>query len=335
MNAMFDRKTFLSVSASTLFASAIGAYKWEEDSSRGRKRLPGFRPLSLKQIRIEAGAERAFRAIHVSDTHLVRADRTDNDPRKVELAARRYPEMGFGEHYLTQAIDLAISDGSLLLHTGDMIDFVSNANLKLAECYFGTGDWFVAAGNHEFSKYVGEAKEDAKYKSDSFARVSASYPNDLAFCSRVVNGINFVAADNVYYNFTFDQIERMEAEVKKGLPIIFMCHVPFYTPAHYAHQMELGKGLCSYQIGVPDRLVNTWRKPQNIIKGEEWQDRRVQQRADKATVEFIEYLKAQTLVKAVLCGHCHEFWEERFSPTAIQYVCSATYKGDGYDICIC
>ena len=34
----------------------------------------------------------------------MRADVRDNDPRKLELASRRYPEMGFGERYLTEAV---------------------------------------------------------------------------------------------------------------------------------------------------------------------------------------------------------------------------------------
>ena len=48
---------------------------------------------------------------------------------------------------------------------------------------------------------------------------------------------------------------------------------------------------------------------------------------EAATAEFIAYLKSQPLVKALLCGHCHEFWEERFSPTAMMYIADATYHG--------
>ena len=40
----------------------------------------------------------------------------------------------------------------------------------------------------------------------------------------------------------------------------------------------------------------------------------------------------QPLLKAILCGHCHHFYEERFSPTAIQYVVGAGYNGDAYEI---
>ncbi|MBO7608640.1 MAG: hypothetical protein J6S96_00355, partial [Muribaculaceae bacterium] len=73
----------------------------------------------------------------------------------------------------------------MLLHTGDLIDFVSEANLDAAARHYLEGDWFVSSGNHEFSQYVGEAKEDEAYKQQSYQKVQEAYPNDLTFCSRV------------------------------------------------------------------------------------------------------------------------------------------------------
>ena len=330
-----NRREFLVAGAGMMLAAGLGAVPKSQAGAAGAaapaRKLRGFRPLELRRLKIAAGAERPFKAVHLSDTHIIRADATEKDERKLELASRRYPHMAYGEHYLAEGIAAARADNALLLHTGDMIDFVSNANLNLVERYFGSADWFVSSGNHEFSKYVGEAKEDPAYKADSFARVSAHFPNDLKFASRVVNGVNFVAADDVYYNFTEEQLALMEKEVAKGLPIVFMCHVPLYTPKHYASELKKTGGVCSYETGVPDELIKTWRG-RKFPADQEWRDRRVQQRADAPTMEFIKYLKAQPLLKAILCGHCHAFWEERFSPTAIQYVCSATYLGQGYAI---
>ena len=82
-----------------------------------------------------------------------------------------------------------------------------------------------------------------------------------------------------------------------------------------------------------DELIATWRaldKP--FAKGMEWRDPRVHQRADEPTKEFVKYIKAQPLLKAVLCGHNHRYWQGRFSPYAMQYVCSATYMGQCYAI---
>lgn len=288
------------------------------------RKLKGFAPLNVKRVAIKIGAKRPFKVMHVSDTHIVRAEQADGDA-KIRLAAARYSQMGYGEHYLCEAIAKARADGAMLVHTGDMIDFVSKANLNFAGLAFGTDDWFVSAGNHEYSRFVGEAREDAEYKAGSYANVSSHYPNDLTFASRVVNGVNFVAADDVYYNFTEEQLRLMKQEVAKGLPIVFMCHVPLYVPKHYAHQMQRTGGVCAYETGVPDELVKTWKG--GAVDPSNWHDRRVQQRTDAATAEFIAYLKSQPLVKALLCGHCHEFWTERFSPSAMMYVADATYHG--------
>jgi hypothetical protein len=319
-----QRRSFLRLGAGLIAASELPRAALAKSAP-----LP---PIKLRQIEICAGASKPFGAVHVSDTHIVRADSRDN-ARKITLAARRSGHMKWGEHYLDEAIRAAESAGEMLIHTGDLIDFVSAANLEMAERHFAGHDWFASSGNHEFSQYVGEAKEDDAYRRVSYNRVQAAYPNDLTFASRVVNGVNFVAIDDVYYNVTEAQHALFEKEVAKGLPIVILCHVPFYTPRHHDEELKRSRGVCSYETGVPDEKIATWRAPSRPFgKGEEWRDRRVQQRADAPTKEFIKYIKAQPLLKAILCGHCHNFWEERFSPTAVQYVCSATYMGDGYRI---
>lgn len=308
--------------AGALLASELPRTVWA-------KRAP-LAPLKLKTLEIAVGAAKPFGAVHVSDTHIVRVDKRD-DERKMKLAAGRcyFPH---GEHYLDEAIHLAQTDGDLLLHTGDLIDFVSAANLDLVEDHFAGNDWFVSAGNHEFSQYVGEAKEDAAYKAQSFDRVQAAYPNSLAFASRIVNGVNFVAIDDVYYNVTPEIHEQVKKEVEKGLPIVLLCHVPFYGPELYKFVMAATNNRCAFVTGAPDDLVATYEKGKVYPKGEEWRHRGVQQKTDRPTADFIAWLKEQKLLKAILCGHLHYFFEERFSPTAMQYVCSATYKGDAHRI---
>jgi len=334
---IFNRRAFLVAGAGVLLAGGLGAADKTRPgggaAAAPAKKLKGFAPLEMRPLRIEAGASKPFKAVHVSDAHIIRVDATEKDSRKVNLASRRYPHMPYGEHYLAEAVMAARREDALLLHTGDMIDFVSNANLRLVERYFGSADWFGCSGNHEFSKYMGEAKEDADYRASSLTRVSKFYPNDLTFASRVVNGVNFVAIDDVYYKVTAEQLALMEKEVAKGLPIVLMCHVPFYAPGHYERELKMSGGVSTYETGVPDELIATWRAPDKpFAKGREWCDARTYQRADEPTKEFVKYIKAQSLLKAVLCGHNHRYWQGRFSPYAMQYVCSATYMGQCYAI---
>ena len=188
------------------------------------REVDAYGPLNIKEITIEVGATKPFDVMHLSDTHITLAD-DRNDERKMLLACRRSRYMGYGEHYLDEAIRYANERGMYMMHTGDMIDFVSEANLDVTAKHMIMADWFVAAGNHEYSKYVGEAKEDEAYKNDSREAVQGAFPNDLTFASRVINGVNFVAVDDVYYNFTRNQLEHMKKEMAKGLPVIMLLSV--------------------------------------------------------------------------------------------------------------
>ncbi|MBR4612427.1 MAG: metallophosphoesterase [Kiritimatiellae bacterium] len=285
------------------------------------------KPLELRRITIDVGASAPFTALMVADVHLPLADARD-DERKRALAAGREKEFHHAAHYLDEAVQRARTKHVPILLAGDLWDFTSAANFDAGRRLFGKADWFGCVGNHEFSQYVGEAREDAAYKAVTAARMAEVWPNDIVFASRVVNGVNFVALDDVYYNFTESQLARMKDEVAKGLPIVVICHTPLYVPGHYAHEMGKNGGVCSYQVGVPDALVATWRKERDFPPGEEWRDRRVQQRADAPTREFIEYLKAQPLLRAVLAGHNHGFWRERLTPTTEQIVCPGLFSGE-------
>ncbi|MBQ6953896.1 MAG: metallophosphoesterase [Bacteroidales bacterium] len=301
--------------------------EWQQFPERIGRDVEAFDPLNIKEITLEIGLEKPFDVLHVSDTHIARADNRD-DERKIKLAASRSRWMNAGEHYLDEAIRIARENGMYLMHTGDMHDFVSEANLDCDAKHMMEGDWFVCAGNHEYSKYVGEAREDEAYKADSYEAVRDAFPNDLSFASRVIGGVNFVAVDDVYYNFTDRQLELMKAEVAKGLPIILLIHVPLYTPEYYKDEMERMEGRCAYLTGVPLELTETYEPGVTYPAGEEWRYRKVQQRSDEPTLRFIAWLKEQPLLKGILCGHMHRFFEDRFSSTAIQYTVGATYNGD-------
>ena len=343
LHLQMDRRKFIKVSGAaaagwtlTGFAPHTASGKAEKASPAGewprfRERIgrdvDAFGPLHIKEITVEIGLDKPFDVMHVSDTHLTCVDSRD-DERKIQLAARRSRGMYAGEHYLDEAIRIAREGGMYLMHTGDLHDFVSEANLDSDARHMMEGDWFVCAGNHEYSKYVGEALEDEEYKADSYDAVRAALPNDLRFASRIIGGVNFVAIDNVYYRFTARQLEQMKAEMDRGLPVVMLCHVPLYTPAYYQDEMERMENKCAYLCGVPPELTETYEPGVTYPAGEEWRYRKVQQRADEPTLAFVSWLREQPGLKAILCGHMHRFFEERFSPTAVQYTVGANYTGN-------
>lgn len=60
-------------------------------------------------------------------------------------------------------------------------------------------------------------------------------------------------------------------------------------------------------------------------------DRKVQLE-DPATRDFIAYLKTEPLLKAILAGHLHITVQERFSPTAMQYVVGGNFMFHGQEV---
>ena len=240
---------------------------------------------------VHVGATAPFTAIHASDTHLTYADMRDGQ-RKVDLVAWRLPGFPHAEATLAGLGKLSKELNAPILHTGDLIDYVSLANLEAVKAFTDTHDVYMATGNHEFSLYVGEAKEDAAYRNQSLPAVQACFKNNIRMDSRIIGGVNFIALDNGYYTFEPEQFAFLKAEAEKGLPMVLMMHTPLYDPALY--EIMMGRCPCAYLAGVPEELTRCYPE-----------DRYIQQMADEVTLEIMEYIANEPLVKAILAGHIH------------------------------
>jgi DNA repair exonuclease SbcCD nuclease subunit len=280
--------------------------------------------MNIKKIRLNPGLAGPLRFLHVSDTHLSYADERDNE-RKLKLAGERSrlfeQDTGRCMKYLKETVDYARRRCDLLIHTGDIIDFVSCLNLDLARAALADIKYFFVAGNHEFSKYVGEAFEDEAYKMDSMPLVQRVFRNDLRFDSLIIGGLNLVGMDNVYYHFNEAQYGRLRMEVDKGLPILLMLHVPLYTPALYHESMVIRGESNAGIMGCPEELLKSYPE-----------DRYIQQRPGALDLEMIDYITSQPLIKAVFTGHKHYYHESPLSGGIKQYVAGAHFEGDAIEI---
>ena len=189
--------------------------------------------------------------------------------------------------------------------TGDLCDFVSLANLERAKQFVDENDVTLAAGNHEFSLYVGEAIEDAAYRNQSLAKVQAVYKNDIRAYARRINGINFIFLDDGYYKIDEGQLELLKNELAAGLPTVVLMHTPLYDPDLYAKERKHHDS--GYLLGVPDELVDTYGS-----------DRAKLQRADATTWEAIGLIKNTPTVKAVITGHLHFDYEKMLDSSVLQ-----------------
>ena len=266
--------------------------------------------MNLIQTKIKVGAEKTFRFLHMSDTHFTLAD-TRDDQRKIELAQNRTNWYSDAEKVSGEIEAYAKENGLMITHTGDYIDFVSEANLDRLEQFTKENDVFMAAGNHEFSLYVGEAFEDVAYRNISLAKVQARIPNNMRFDSRKINGINLIAIDNGYYLFDREQLDGLKREAEYGLPMILFMHTPIYDADLYRIMGEHNcLGEAAYMVATPEELMAGYS---------EYRYR--QQKADEITLETVEYIKNQPLIKAIFCGHLHDFVSEtKLTDNITQYV---------------
>ncbi len=274
--------------------------------------------LSIVCQHIDAGAEKPISLLHISDTHLTAAYPSEDEWTRKQTVCRSRVFGGLQEEALRDSLAWAKMRVDYVVHTGDLIDFQSEANFDLVRKYFGeAGDSIIGSlGNHEF--YHGQKIENEVSKEETRKKVAAAYPFDISFQSTVVNGVNFVALDNSYGTVTAGQATRFEAEVKKGLPIILCMHCPIATKriARAAKRYGLKTGLKD----VPD------------MSGYERGYRKAGRRT--GTQEFHAYLEAQPLLKAILAGHIHMTVADRFSPTAVEYVVGGHFRFHGQEITI-
>ena len=272
-----------------------------------------YERLSLSCATVRIGAEKPFAVLHISDTHLCEAY---DDEGEVTLKLREVRRRTFGgrqEEALADSIAWAKRNVDYILHTGDLIDFQSRANFDLVKKHFGDA-MFGALGNHEFARHMWLAEEKEpkteEWKDRTRAKLDEVFPFDVVLHSQVVNGVNFVTLDDVYGTVTERQVERFRAEVAKGMPIVLCMHVPFFTDDIWraTTQFWARSGSRFGDAAVPPRKGDYQRQSE-----------------DPVTRDFIEYLRKEPLLKAILAGHEHVTIQDRFSETADEYVVGANF----------
>ncbi len=265
--------------------------------------------MTIIENEISIGLPSPVKFIHVSDTHLTRVDEQDSD-RKQELARSRCGSFPENEKHYAEILKTAEETGLPVCHTGDLIDFVSHANLLAAKEFSEKADCFFAAGNHEFSQYVGEAKEDAAYRNMSLDSVQSCFKNDIRFSSRIIGGVNFVALDNSYYLVEPEQLSQLSAEIEKGLPTVLFLHTPLYNEEIYDFSVK-GK-----EHGAPAYLMSVPREKMRFYPEERFE----QQLQDETTAQAFRRITTSPNIKAIFAGHIHKDFETFLAPDLPQLV---------------
>ena len=274
--------------------------------------------MNLVKNTVKIGLEKPVKLLHVTDSHLCLADERDNE-RKHALAERLGDSNK--EIYLNEQIEYAEKNCDLLVHTGDLMDFVSYANVDRAREIVSNEHIFFIAGNHDYSQYVGEAWEDNAYRMNSYMQMGYGLGVPMFFNSRTVGGVNIVGIDNSYYLFAEWQLYRLKKEAEKGLPIVLSFHDPLFEQSLYDYHFENVPGDCAYLVGCDE---------EHLLRYSEF--RAVQQRPDEPTLRMIEYIKGEPLIKLILTGHLHFNYESNITDSLPQFVTGGGYDGEAREI---
>lgn len=266
-----------------------------------------YERINAAYVRITAGATKPFSLLHISDTHLTEAYSHESD-KKQQLKKIRTDTFG-GEQRQALADTLAWAKEHVdyVVHTGDLIDFQSQANFDAVRELLGksiTG----CVGNHEWypNEWLdGPFTENEDWKNRTRKDVESAFGPGVSFSSKVINGVNLVFVDDSFSTVTPDQVARFKAEVARGLPIILLMHVPIRSS-------EVSSAGADYWGG--SRLLGDIKDP--------------------VSLGFVDYLKGERLLKGILAGHLHITVQERFSPTATQYVVGGNFDRIGEKVVV-
>ncbi len=273
--------------------------------------------MNYEIIKLHFNLKTPVRFLAIADTHLIYADGRDNK-RKFELAqwrrgAYEFTNIGRNLPYFLNALLYARKNCDLLLHCGDLLDFASEQNMEICDSLMELSgvDYFMVAGNHEYCVYGGHGGETPEEKAWAKTEVPKHFKNNINMDSRIVKGINLIALNNTGREpFTKEYLEFFEKQAAKGLPMILMIHIPLYTKE------------------LHDIFVKT--EPENPgFLGTPKKDGSV--KLSKNTIAFIERIKKEPLLKAVIAGHSHghKTITGNLAPGLPQIVLGGGYYGCG------
>lgn len=193
--------------------------------------------LKPETIPLHLGLEKPVRVLHLTDPHLALADDTDGDSMKRHARGRRAVFLGESladdTGRLGRNLEEAMAYGrdfDATVLTGDVIDFVTHANLEEAKRILSPYDYLFCAGNHEYCQRVGIPGSFA-YRDQCMKTVQSAFKGNMLFDSRVVGGVNLITADNAFYVWSAEQLEQLKEQTARGYPCLLFCHVPLSSPA--------------------------------------------------------------------------------------------------------
>lgn len=287
-----------------------------------------MKDLNVIKTTLSIGLEKPVSFLHLTDTHIVRDTEKENGRAAV-----------FGttdeqiEDYFLKALDYAKKNNLPIVHTGDLVDYITPANLAFLDEYLLDVDYILAPGSHDYVHLIPGAKEyrdwiaaggaeNDEYKAKQIKVIATHIKNNMTFASKLIGGVNVVAIDDSYLNITDAQLDSLKNEVAKGYPIVVAMHVPIHTKALQELKFIPRESLCSSPEEQKEHAIKN-NRPDLAENIRIYND---------ATWRAIEYIKTEPLIKVVLAGHRHFDHLDEFADGKFQIISCANCLGSAREI---
>ena len=240
---------------------------------------------------LNIGVEKPFTFLVVSDIHLSETDERDSAER-ASFAADRKNMFSYAPSFVEAVKDYVKETGDPIFNTGDMLDFITPENIRIARELMEETGMVLVAGNHEYwhcpeNRFsFDDVPETYEKKNESLAMVEEALGVDIRFSCRDIGGVKFVCVDDGDYDIDEDIFEKFKAVEAEGKPILLFMHIPLYS----AH---LGNG-AKYSLCAPASYFENCH-PVDVFE----------RKPEALTETIVEHIRKSPLVKCVLSGHTH------------------------------
>lgn len=240
---------------------------------------------------LNVGAKKPFVFLHISDIHFAEADESESERRR-EFAAKRKNHFPFSTEAMSFTEEYVKKTGYPLINTGDMLDFITPENLRIAKKFVRNTNMMVASGNHEYwycpndRFHYDDVPEIYDAKDASLQKVANALGVDIRFSRREIEGVNLVCIDNSDYCIDSEIFEKLKEVEAEGKPILLFMHIPLYSD-------HIGNG-AKYTLNAPPEYFEGCH-PTDV-----WE-----RTPDELTIEICDYIRNSPLIKCVFSGHIH------------------------------
>ena len=267
------------------------------------------------------GQKESCSMMHITDTHITIP--SEGDKSVWQYCKRMHQAYKDTSHHVSgenisrgeafrMLVDIAKRKKvDLLVMSGDIVNFPSPATVEFVHKVLEeSGVPFVyVAGNHDWHLEGTEGSDDEKRLKNFPVLQSLYQGKNPLYNSTIVKGVNVVCIDNSTYQINKEQLDFFKKQLKRGMPIVLVMHIPVCTSQNYDCTMgykKWGAGIDTiYKLEGREQWSAAGNRPE--------------------TVEFHKLLM-NTPDVVVLCGHVHAERVE-YEKQLQQYVTSLSRDG--------